>query len=213
MPQVRGSGRQMNRLRERYQKEVAPALKKEFGYTQRDGDPQAREDRRQHGSGRGDVERQARRCRRRRAGTDHRAEGGRPPRHEVDRAVQAAPGHAGRCDGHAARRADVRVPRSPDQHRAAARARLPRCVAEGVRWPRQLHDGSAGSAAVPGDRLHEGGQGARHERVGGHQRADRRGSTQAPAVDGHAVQNELRMGSIRIDGSERWQRQPRSPRN
>ena len=32
LPQVRGSGGQMNRLRERYQKEVAPALKKEFGY-------------------------------------------------------------------------------------------------------------------------------------------------------------------------------------
>ena len=32
LPQVRGSGGQMSRLRERYQKEVAPALKKEFGY-------------------------------------------------------------------------------------------------------------------------------------------------------------------------------------
>jgi large subunit ribosomal protein L5 len=29
---VRGSGRQMSRLREKYQKEVAPALAKEFGY-------------------------------------------------------------------------------------------------------------------------------------------------------------------------------------
>jgi large subunit ribosomal protein L5 len=29
---VRGSGRQMNRMRDRYQKEVVPALKKEFGY-------------------------------------------------------------------------------------------------------------------------------------------------------------------------------------
>ena len=32
LPQVRGSGRQMTRLKERYVKEVAPALKKEFGY-------------------------------------------------------------------------------------------------------------------------------------------------------------------------------------
>ena len=32
LPQVRGSGRQMSRLRERYSKEVAPALAKEFGY-------------------------------------------------------------------------------------------------------------------------------------------------------------------------------------
>src|SRR6195256_3012193 len=33
LPQVRGSGRQMSRLKERYDKEVIPALKKEFGYT------------------------------------------------------------------------------------------------------------------------------------------------------------------------------------
>src|SRR5918994_455671 len=33
LPQVRGSGRQMSRLRERYVKEVVPALTKEFGYT------------------------------------------------------------------------------------------------------------------------------------------------------------------------------------
>src|ERR1700716_2043744 len=32
MPQVRGSGRQMTRLKEKYQKEVVPALQKEFGY-------------------------------------------------------------------------------------------------------------------------------------------------------------------------------------
>ena len=32
LPEVRGSGRQMSRLKERYEKEVAPALKKEFGY-------------------------------------------------------------------------------------------------------------------------------------------------------------------------------------
>src|SRR5678815_4102848 len=32
LPQVRWSSRQMSRLRERYEKEVAPALKKEFGY-------------------------------------------------------------------------------------------------------------------------------------------------------------------------------------
>ena len=32
LPQVRGSGRQMSRLKDRYSKEVAPALQKEFGY-------------------------------------------------------------------------------------------------------------------------------------------------------------------------------------
>src|SRR5215208_6817412 len=33
VPQVRGSGGQMSRLKERYEKEIAPALKKEFGYS------------------------------------------------------------------------------------------------------------------------------------------------------------------------------------
>jgi len=33
LPQVRGSGRQMNRLKEKYQKEAIASLKKEFGYT------------------------------------------------------------------------------------------------------------------------------------------------------------------------------------
>ena len=32
LPQVRGSGRQMSRLKEKYQKDVVPALQKEFGY-------------------------------------------------------------------------------------------------------------------------------------------------------------------------------------
>src|SRR5262249_24384530 len=32
LPQVLGSGRQMSRLRDKYQKEVVPALRKEFGY-------------------------------------------------------------------------------------------------------------------------------------------------------------------------------------
>src|SRR5205814_5699884 len=32
LPQVRGSRRQMTRLKEKYQKEVVPALQKEFGY-------------------------------------------------------------------------------------------------------------------------------------------------------------------------------------
>src|SRR6476619_6713027 len=33
LPQMRWSGRQMSRLRERYEKDVVPALRKEFGYT------------------------------------------------------------------------------------------------------------------------------------------------------------------------------------
>ena len=37
---------------------------------------------------------------------------------------------------------------------------------QGLRRPRQLHARPARPAAVPGDRLHEGRQGARHERLG-----------------------------------------------
>ena len=55
LPQVRGSGRQMSRLKDRYQKEVAPALKKEFGYTNVMAIPQDREGRHQHGPRRGDA--------------------------------------------------------------------------------------------------------------------------------------------------------------
>src|SRR6185295_6924124 len=32
LPQVRGSGRQMSRLKDKYKKDVIPALQKEFGY-------------------------------------------------------------------------------------------------------------------------------------------------------------------------------------
>src|SRR4029078_12692220 len=32
LPQVRGGGRQMSRLKDKYQKDVIPALRKEFGY-------------------------------------------------------------------------------------------------------------------------------------------------------------------------------------
>ncbi len=41
VPQVQGSGRQMSRLKDRYQTEVVPALRKEFGYTNVMAVPQA----------------------------------------------------------------------------------------------------------------------------------------------------------------------------
>ena len=44
----------MSRLRERYDKEVVPALKKEFGYYERHGRSEDPEGRREHGSWRGD---------------------------------------------------------------------------------------------------------------------------------------------------------------
>src|SRR5581483_243896 len=85
--------------------------------------------------------------------------------------------------------------RSVDEHRAAARARLQGRVAQGVRWPRQLHARSARPAAVPGDRLHEGRQGARHERVVRDDGQDRSGGAQAAAIHRHAVPSELTMAT------------------
>ena len=61
---------------------------------------------------------------------------------------------------------------------------------QGLRRPRQLHAGPPRPAAVPRDRLHEGRQGARHERVGRHDGEDRRRGEEAVAVHRHAVQTE-----------------------
>ena len=52
-----------------------------------------------------------------------------------DRVLQAARGPGDRLQGDAARRAHVRVPRPPDQHRDAAHPRLPRRVAARLRRP------------------------------------------------------------------------------
>ena len=63
--------------------------------------------------------------------------------------------------------------------------------AQGLRRPRQLHAGPARPADLHRDRLPEGGQGARHERVRRDHREDGRGSPQAAAAPGHAVPHEL----------------------
>ena len=62
--------------------------------------------------------------------------------------------------------------------------------------------GLQGPVAVPGNRLHEGRQGAGDERVGLHDRQDRPGGPAAAAADGPAVPDELDL----------WPRPRRSPR-
>ena len=180
--QVQGSGGQMNRLRERYLDGRDAGASQGVRVHERHGRAQDHEGGRQHGPGRGNAEREDRRHGRRRAAQDHGAEGGGDAREEVDRAVQGAQGHAHRRDGHAARRADVRVPRPPDRDRPAARARLPRRVGRGLRRPRQLHARAARPVDVPGDRLPEGRQVARHEHLGHHDGQDRRRSPAAAAA-------------------------------
>ena len=114
----------MNRLKEKYQKEVVPALTKEFGYKNVMAVPRI------HkvvvNMGLGEATANAKIVD---TGADElaRITGQKPvdaTREEVDRRVQGAQGHADRHDGHAARRSDVGVPRSPDEHRATACPRL-----------------------------------------------------------------------------------------
>ena len=103
----------MSRLKERYEKEVAAALKKEFGYKNVMAIPKIKKV--VVNMGLGEATQNAKIAD---TGADEiaRITGQKPvidAVEEVDRAVQAAQGHAHRRDGHAARRADVGVPRPP----------------------------------------------------------------------------------------------------
>ena len=72
-------------------------------------------------------------------------EGGDHQSQKVDRHVQGARRAADRLQGDAAQDAHVRVHGSADQYRLAARARLPRLVAEELRRRWQLHDRHQGA--------------------------------------------------------------------
>ena len=164
------------RLKERYRTEIAPALQGRVRVRQRDADPGADQDRREHGRRRGGQGRQADRRRGPRPGHDHRAEAGRGAGQEVHRPVQAARGHADRRARHAARRPDVGVPRPAAGHRAAPDPRLPRPVRPAVRRARELHLRPDRAGHVPRDRPGQGGPAARdghHRRHHGHQRRRR----------------------------------------
>ena len=119
----------MSRLKDRYSKDVVPALAKEFGYKNVMAIPKI--EKVVVNMGLGEATGNAKIVD---TGADElaRVTGQKPVvtrAEEVDRAVQGAQGHADRRDGHAARRPDVGVPRPADLDRAAARPRLPRRVA------------------------------------------------------------------------------------
>ena len=151
----------MSRLKERYQKEVVPALKKEFGYKNVMAIPKI--DKVVVNMGLGEATSNAKLAD---VGADElgRITGQKAVVRRATKSIaqfklrQGMP--VGR-DGHAARRADARVPR-PADHRSRCRAcatsaacrRRDSTAAATTRW-------SARPAAVPGDRLHEGRQGAR----------------------------------------------------
>ena len=139
LPEVRGSGGQMSRLRERYEKEVVPALKKEFGYTNVMAVPKIEKVVVNMGLGEATPNTKI-------LDAAPTSSARSPARSRSSRrakkSIAAFKVRKGMPIGamrDAARRADVRVPRPADRRRAAARARLPRRVAEGLRRPRQLH--------------------------------------------------------------------------
>ena len=130
------------------------------------------------------------------------------PRQEVDRAVQGAQGHADRRDGHAARRADVRVPRPPD---VASRCRA---SATSAACRRRASTAAATTRSACSDQLlfpeidYMKVDKARGMNVSVVTTAqDRRRSAQAAAVDRHAVPAEL-AGTERL-----WRRPQRSRRD
>ena len=98
-----------------------------------------RQDRAQHGHRRGRRRPQEGRAGRR--GDWRRSPARRPVITKSRKSIatyKLRDGQADRLQGHAAQGAHVRVPRPPGEHRAAARARLPRAQSEELRRPRQL---------------------------------------------------------------------------
>ena len=158
----------MNRLRERYEKEVVPALKKEFGYTNVMAVPKIQKV--VVNMGLGEATSNAKIIE---VGAAELASitGQKPVVRRAKKSIAAFKVRKGQPVGTSVTLRGERMYEFLDRlhgDRAAARPRLPRRVAEGVRRARQLHARAQGSAAVSGNRLHEGGQGARHERVGRH---------------------------------------------
>ena len=72
-------------------------------------------------------------------------------------------GYPDRLHGDAARRAHVRVPRPPGQHRDAAHPRLPRRVGPRLRRPRQLQPRRQGTDHLPRDRVRQDRRAPGHE--------------------------------------------------
>ena len=104
----------------------AASLTKQFGYTNRMQVPAIDKIVINMGIGEGVADRKKVEVGRRRSGAHRRPEGGDHQGAQVDRDLQAARRPGDRLQGHAAQGAHVRIPRPADQHRAAARARLPR---------------------------------------------------------------------------------------
>ena len=114
------------RLKEKYKKEVTPALTKEFGYKNPMSVPKLEKIVINMGLGEAIQNAKILDAAVARSGDDR---GQKPVITKAKKSIAAfklREGHEHRDDGHAARRPDVRVSRSLHQHYPAARARLSR---------------------------------------------------------------------------------------
>ncbi len=163
------------RLKERYEAEIRPKLQKRFGYASVMEVPRIEKITLNMGVGEAKQDSNMLDAAREQLATIAGQQPSIRPRPQVDRRLQAARGHAGRRQRHAAARAHVRVPRPADVGRDPAHPRLPRPQRALLRRARQLLDGRARADHLPGDRLRRDRSGARTGRDDHHVGQDRRG--------------------------------------
>ena len=108
------------RLKNRYLEEIRPALVEQFGYASVMQAPKIQKVTVNMGCGDAKQDSKVLDAATDQLRDDHRPAAERPPRAQVDRAVQAARGHARRRRGDAARRAPVRIPGPADVGRDPA---------------------------------------------------------------------------------------------
>ena len=189
------SSTDMARLKDRYNDEIRAALVSKFGYSTPMQAPRLVKVTLNMGVGEAKQDSKMLEAAQEQLADDRRPEAEHPPRPQVRRGVQAARGHAGRPDRHAARRARLRVPRPPDLDRDPAHARLPRPEPALVRRPRQLLHGRPRADHLPGDRLRHRRPGPRARRHHHHHRADRRRGVRPARRARHAVRARRAPGA------------------
>ena len=133
------------RLKQQYQDVLRGELVKEFGYANPMQVPRLDKVVLNMGVGEGVADSKKVTAAAADLGADRRAEAGDHQGAQVDRHLQAARGHADRRQGDAAPEPHVRVRRPAGEHRAAARARLPRAEPEELRRPGQFHPRAEGA--------------------------------------------------------------------
>ena len=158
----------MSRLRDRYVKEVVPALKKEFGYTNVMAVPKIQKV--VVNMGLGEATSNAKIIE---VGADElaRITGQKPVVRRAKKSIAAFKVRKGQPIATSVTLRGDRMYEFLDRLVTIAlpRVRDFRGVSpQGLRRSREFHARAQGSAAVSGNRLHEGGQGAWHERVGRH---------------------------------------------